>query len=232
MMRRPRIVVSDDDLSVVKIVKANLEAEGYDVLTAMNGAQALQIIEMEPPDLVILDIMMPDIDGLEVCRRLREWTKIPIIMLSAKSNEADKVKCLDLGADDYITKPFGSKELKARVRALLRRAEATAVKPDQPSFSKDFLKVDFTRRQVSIAGDRVNLTPTEYTLLREFVLNTGRVLTYSYLLNKVWGPEYRDEREYLYVFVNRLRAKLEPDPVKPRYIMTVPGVGYQFQDSQ
>jgi len=230
-MRRSRIVVSDDDLAVVKIVKANLEAEGYDVLTAMNGTQALQIIEMEPPDLVILDIMMPGIDGLEVCRRLREWTKIPIIMLSAMSNEADKVKCFDLGADDYITKPFGSKELKARVRALLRRAEATMGMPDQPSFCKGLLKVDFARRQVSIAGDKVNLTPTEYTLLREFVLNTGRVLTYSYLLNRVWGPEYWDEREYLYVFVNRLRAKLEADPEKPKYIMTVPGIGYQFQDS-
>ncbi len=231
-MRRTRIVVVDDELAIVKVVKANLEAEGYEVLTAMDGAQALQIVEMEPPELVILDIMMPNINGLEVCRRLREWSKIPIIMLSAKGDEVDKVKCFDLGADDYITKPFGAKELLARVKAVLSRAKVTATMPEQPSFSGDFLQVNFSKRQVSVAGDRVNLTPTEYSLLQEFVLNAGRVLTYSYLLKKVWGPEYRDEREYLYVFVRRLRAKLEPDPAKPRYIMTVSGIGYQFQDSQ
>jgi two-component system KDP operon response regulator KdpE len=185
---------------------------------------------MELPDLVILDIVMPKMDGFEVCRRLREWTQVPIIMLSAKGDESDKVKCLDLGADDYITKPFGKDELIARVRAVLRRAEAAATTSTKPSFACGDVRVNFASRQVTVAGNEVKLTPTEYTLLQELVLNASKVLTHTHLLNKVWGPEYRDEREYLHVFVRRLRSKLETDPTKPRYILTVPGVGYQFKD--
>ena len=230
-MKKTRILVVDDELSIIKFLRANLEARDYEVLAAMDGAEALQAIEMELPDLVILDIMMPKMDGFEVCRRLREWSQIPVIMLSARGDESDKVKCLDLGADDYITKPFGKDELIARVRALLRRTEAVASIPTQPSFTSGDLQINFVKRQVTVASKEVKLTPTEYSLLQEFVLNAGKVLTHTHLLNKVWGPEYREDTQYLHVFVRRLRAKLEPDPTNPKYIATVPGVGYQFKDT-
>jgi len=230
-MRKTRILVVDDELSIIKFLRANLEANGYEVLAAMDGAEALRTFEMELPDLVILDIMMPKMDGFEVCRRLREWTQVPIIMLSARGDENDKVKCLDLGADDYVTKPFGKEELVARVRTVLRRTEAAATVPTQHSFTSGDLEVNFAQRRVTVADREVKLTPTEYNLLQELVLNAGKVLTHTHLLNKVWGAEYRDEREYLHVFVRRLRAKLEPDPANPKYIMTVPGVGYQFKDT-
>jgi len=230
-MVKTRILVVDDELSIIKFLRANLEAKGYEVLAAMDGAEALQTIEMELPDLVILDIMMPKMDGFEVCRRLREWSQTPIIMLSARGDESDKVKCLDLGADDYITKPFGASELIARVKAVLRRTEAAATVPTQPSFTSGDLQISFAQRRVTIAGKEVKLTPTEYSLLQEFVLNAGKVLTHTHLLNKVWGPEYREDTQYLHVFVRRLRAKLEPDPANPKYITTVPSVGYQFKDT-
>jgi len=230
-MKKKRILVVDDELSIIKFLRANLEASGYEVLTAMDGAEALQTVEMELPDLVVLDITMPKMDGFEVCRRLREWSPIPVIMLSARGDEQDKVKCLDLGADDYITKPFGASELTARVSAVLRRTEASNAKPAQPSFTSGDLQINFVKRQVTIAGNEVKLTPTEYSLLQELVLNAGKVLTHAHLLNKVWGPEYREDRQYLHVFVRRLRDKLEPDPTNPRYIVTVSGIGYQFQDS-
>ncbi len=230
-MKKTRILVVDDELSIIKFLRANLESKNYVVLAAMDGAEALHTIEMELPDLVILDIMMPKLDGFEVCRRLREWSQIPVIMLSARGDESDKVKCLDLGADDYITKPFGASELIARVSAVLRRTEAATSTPTQPSFTSGDLEVNFAQRQVTVSGKEVKLTPTEYTLLQEFALNAGKVLTHTQLLNKVWGPEYREEREYLHVFVRRLRAKLEPDPTNPKCIMTVSGIGYQFKDT-
>jgi len=230
-MNKTCILVVDDELSIIKFLRANLEAKGYEVLTAMDGTEALQTVEMELPDLVILDIMMPKMDGFEVCRRLREWSQTPIIMLSARGDEKDKVKCLDLGADDYITKPFGASELIARVSAVLRRTEKVVSLPTQSSFTSDDLKINFAKRQVTVADKEVKLTPTEYALLQELALNAGKVLTHTHLLNKVWGQEYRDERQYLHVFVRRLRDKLEPDPTNPRYIMTVPAVGYRFQDS-
>jgi two-component system KDP operon response regulator KdpE len=152
-------------------------------------------------------------------------------MLSARGDESDKVKCLDLGADDYITKPFGKGELIARVKAVLRRTEAATTIPTQPSFTSGDLEINFAQRQVAVSGKEVKLTPTEYTLLQEFALNAGKVLTHTHLLNKVWGPEYREEREYLHVFIRRLRAKLEPDPTNPKCIMTVSGIGYQFKDT-
>ena len=230
-MHKTSILVVDDELSIIKFLRANLESKGYEVLAAMDGAEALQTLEMELPDLVILDIMMPKMDGFEVCRRLREWSQIPIIMLSARGDEGDKVKCLDLGADDYITKPFGKDELIARVRAVIRRTETAASMPTQPSFTTGDLEISFTQRRVTVTGKEVKLTPTEYSLLQEFVLNAGKVLTHTHLLNKVWGAEYREDTQYLHVFVRRLRAKLEPDPTNPRYIITVPGVGYQFKDT-
>jgi len=229
-MQKTRILVVDDELNIIKFLRANLEANGYEVLSVMNGAEALHIIEMGLPDLVILDIMMPKMDGFEVCLRLREWSQIPIIMLSARGDVQDKVKCLDLGADDYITKPFGANELIARVRAILRRAEKAPTTPTQPSFTIYDLKVNLAQRQVSVAGNEVKLTPTEYALLQELVLNAGNVLTHTYLLNRVWGSEYREDTQYLHVFIRRLRAKLEADPANPRYIMTVSGVGYQLKD--
>jgi len=228
-MHRPRILIVDDELAIIKFLRANLETKGFETLAAMDGTEALQTIERELPDLVILDIKMPKVDGFEVCRRLREWTQIPIIMLSARGDEADKVKCLSLGADDYITKPFGASELIARVRAVLRRTERAYVTSSQPSFTCDYLEINFVERRVTVAGREVKLTPTEYNLLQELVLNANKVLTHTHLLNKVWGLEYREEKQYLHVFVKRLRAKLEPDLAEPRYIMTVPGVGYQFK---
>ncbi|MCK5319395.1 MAG: response regulator transcription factor [Anaerolineales bacterium] len=226
-MRRPRILIVDDDLVIIKFLRANLKASDYDTLTAMDGAEALEVIERELPDLVILDIMMPNMDGFEVCRQLREWSRLPVIMLSARGDVTDKVKCLNLGADDYITKPFGVAELTARVRSMLRRTKAAAISTP-PSFTSGDLKINFAQRQVTIAGNEVKLTPTEYRLLEEFVVNAGKVLTHKYLLNKVWGPEYGEEKEYLRVFIARLRTKLEADPKNPRYIITVPGVGYQL----
>ena len=230
-MGKTRILVVDDELSIIKYLRANLEANSYEVLAALDGAEAIQAFEKELPDLVILDIIMPKVDGLEVCRRIREWSQVPIIMLSARGDEGDKVKCLDLGADDYITKPFGKDELIARVKAVMRRTETSASIPAQPSFTSGDLEINFAQRRVTVASKEVRLTPTEYNLLQELLLNAGKVLTHTHLLNKVWGFEYRDEREYLHVFVRRLRAKLEADPVNPRFIITKPGVGYQFNNT-
>jgi len=229
-MKKTRILIVDDELSILKYLHANLEAEGYEVLMAMNGVQALQMLEAELPDLVVLDIMMPEMDGLEVCRRLREWSQIPVIMLSARDDESDKVNCLDLGADDYITKPFGKDEFTARVRAVMRRAEAASPTPTIPSIKSGDLEINFSQRKVTVKGKEVALTATEYALLQELALNVGKVLTYTYLLQKVWGTDYADEREYLHVFVSRLRAKLEADPKNPRYITTVSSVGYRFEE--
>ena len=229
-MKKTRILIVDDELSILKYLRANLEAEGYEVLMAMDGVQALQTLEAELPDLVVLDIMMPEMDGFEVCRRLREWSQLPIIMLSARDDESDKVQCLDLGADDYITKPFGKDEFIARVRAVMRRAEAASPTPTIPSLKSGDLEINFSKRKVTVNGKEVALTLTEYALLQELALNAGKVLTYTHLLQKVWGHDYADEREYLHVFVSRLRAKLESDPKNPRYITTVSGVGYRFEE--
>ena len=228
-MHRPRVLIVDDDLAIIKFLRANLKAEDYETLIAMDGAEALQTIERELPDFVILDIMLPKIDGFEVCHQLREWSQLPIIMLSARGDEEDKVKCLNLGADDYVTKPFGVGELIARVKAVFRRTEAAGATPAQPAFTSGNLTINFVERRVTIDDREVKLTPTEYNLLQELVLNAGKVLTHTHLLSKVWGAEYRDERQYLHVFIRRLRAKIEPDLNNPRHIISVPGVGYQFK---
>ena len=229
-MRRPRVLIVDDDLAITKFLRANLKAEDYETAIAMDGVEALETIERELPDLVILDIMLPRMDGFEVCRRLREWSRIPVIMLSARGDEEDKVKCLDVGADDYMTKPFGVRELLSRIKAILRRTESVSAAPSQPSFTSTSgdLEINFEARQVTVSGGEVKLTATEYALLLEFVLNAGKVLTHAHLLNKVWGPEYREERRYLQIFVHRLRVGVEQAPDKPRHILTVHGVGYQF----
>jgi two-component system KDP operon response regulator KdpE len=230
-MTKTRILVVDDELSIVKFLRANLEANGYEVLASLDGAEGIKTFEMELPDLVILDIMMPKIDGFEVCGRVREWSQVPIIMLSARDDEGDKVKCLDLGADDYVTKPFSAGELLARVRAVMRRTELMSV-PARPSFTSGDLTIKFSQRRVTVSDKEIKLTPTEYNLLQELALNAGKVLTHTHLLNKVWGPEYKDDTQYLHVFVRRLRTKIEPDPINPNYIVTIPRVGYQFIDRQ
>ena len=226
------ILIVDDEVSILKFLRSNLEDRGYAVISASNGEEALHAIERELPDLIVLDVMMPKMDGFEVCRRLREWSQIPIIMLSARGDEKDKVKCLDLGADDYIVKPFGASELMARVSAVLRRTKTADISPVRSSIASGDLAINFAKRRITRAGTEVKLTPTEYALLQELAVNSGKVLTHTHLLNKVWGPEYRDEREYLHVFVRRLRSKLEPDPDNPAYILTISGVGYQFIDTE
>lgn len=228
---KTQVLIVDDEMSILKFLRSNLEERGYAVISAADGEEALNIIERELPDLIILDVMMPKMDGFEVCRRLREWSPIPIIMLSARGDEKDKVQCLDLGADDYIVKPFGSNELMARVSAVLRRTKTADISPAKSSVTSGDLVINFAKRQVTRAGEDVKLTPTEYALLQELAVNSGKVLTHTHLLHKVWGPEYRDEREYLHVFIRRLRSKLEPDPNNPIYILTVSGVGYQFVDT-
>jgi len=228
-MRKSRILIVDDDIGVVKSVRANLQARDWETVVAMDGVEALEAIGREQPDLVILDITMPRMDGFEVCRQVREWSRIPIIMLSARHDVEEKVKCLNMGADDYVTKPFGVNELAARVTAVLRRTKEAGAEPTAPDFSSGDLRVNFVERRVTVRGREVKLTPTEYNLLQELVLGAGRVFSHSTLLGRVWGPEYADEREYLHVFVGRLRKEIEPDPQHPQYIITVPGVGYRFQ---
>ncbi len=228
-MRKSRILIVDDDIGVLKSVRANLQAKDCETLTAVDGTEALQVIEREFPDLIILDIMMPGIDGFEVCRQVREWSQIPIIMLSARHDVEEKAKCLNSGADDYITKPFGVNELIARVKAILRRTQDTGTVLNTPSFTSGSLKINFIGRQVTVSGDEVKLTPTEYSLLQELTLGAGKVFSHATLLGRVWGPEYAEEREYLRVFIGRLRKEIEEDPSKPKHIITIPGVGYRFQ---
>ena len=228
-MRRTRILIVDDEPAIRKLLRANLEKNGFEALSAGDGAEALKLVEREAPDLVVLDIIMPRMDGFETCRRLREWSTIPIIMLSAKDEEQDKVKCLEIGADDYITKPFGSGELVARINAVLRRTRTRETAVTEPNFVCGDVKINFVQRKVTVRRKIVKLTPTEYNLLRELALNAEKVLTYNQLLNRVWGAEYAQEREYLHVFTSRLRAKIEEDRNNPEYIVTIPGVGYKFQ---
>ncbi len=229
-MHRPRVLVADDDPIVVKFVSACLRNEGCDVIIATDGAAALEAVERELPDLVILDIVMPKVDGLEVCRRLREWAQVPIIMLSVRGETADKVRCLNLGADDFVTKPFAVDELVARVKSVLRRARMPGEVHEPSSFTRGDIEIDLLRRRVAVAGKEIRLTPTEYMLLQELVSNAGKVLSHTHLLGRVWGPEYVEDRQFLHVFISRLRTKLEADPQNPEYITTVSGVGYLFED--
>ncbi len=227
-MEKTHILVVDDDSAISRLLSTNLRARGYEVTAVIDGIEALEAVEMEFVDLIILDIMMPKLDGVEVCRRIREWSRVPIIMLSARGDETDKVKCLELGADDYLTKPFGIAELMARIKTALRHSDAARTAPVQSTFICGDIEVNFSARRVTVRGTEVKLTPTEYSLLRQLVANANKVLTHSMLLQMVWGEEYYSEKEYLRVFVGRLRKKLEADPENPEYIITVPGVGYHF----
>jgi len=230
--KKTRILVADDEIRYVRAIQVNLEAVGYEVLVARDGQQALELVAAEEPDLVILDLKMPGLDGLEVCRRVREFSTVPIIMLTALAEDADKVKGLDTGADDYVTKPFSAGELMSRVRAALRRVEL-AERPGQiPAFQTGDLIVDFTQQRVFVRGQEVHLTSTEYRLLRELVSGAGRILPPGYLLEEVWGPGYRDDTHLVLQAIHRLRQKLEPDPKSPQYIQTRPGIGYVFSAPQ
>lgn len=226
--RKVRILVVDDEPRYVRAIQVNLEASGYEVLAARDGQTAIDLAASEAPDLVLLDIRMPGLDGYEVCQRIREFSAMPIIMLTALAEDADKVKGLDIGADDYVTKPFSADELLARVRAALRRVELSERREPPPTFQAGDLLVDFARQRVFVRGQEVNLTPTEYRLLCELVRQAGRVLVPEVLLEKVWGIGYEGENRLLWQAVHRLRRKIERDPRNPQYIQTRPGIGYVF----
>ena len=227
---RRRILVVDDEPRMIRFIQMNLELEGYSVSQATNGFEALNKVKDELPDLVILDVMMHDMDGFETLRLLREVSAIPVIMLTVKADEEDKVKGLELGADDYMTKPFSPRELSSRVKAVLRRAELPS--PVEKSGLKidDYLQIDFDRRLVIAGGREIKLRPTEYRLLYHLVNNAGRIMPHDMLLAKAWGYEYREETHYLRLYITYLRQKIEPDPANPRYILTERGVGYRFVD--
>ena len=227
---RHRILVVDDEPRMIRFIQMNLELEGYQVSQASNGFEALTKLRDDLPDLVILDVMMPDMDGFETLRLLREVSAVPVIMLTVKADEEDKVRGLELGADDYVTKPFSPKELSSRAKAVLRRTEMPA--PVEKSVTKidDYLQIDFDRRIVIAGGTEVKLRPTEYRLLYHLVNNAGRTMTHEQLLSKAWGYEYREEGHYVRLYITYLRQKIEPDPPNPRYILTERGVGYRFVD--
>jgi two-component system KDP operon response regulator KdpE len=226
--KRATILVVDDEPHVAKLVKANLQPSGYKVLIASDGEEALQMVQTESPDLVILDIMLPKMDGYEVCRHIREFSPVPVIMLTARSAEVDLVHGFEVGADDYLTKPFGVNELLMRVRAVLRRSRWPEQVLSRQLFKAGPIEIDFAQHKVTVDGQPVKLSPTEYRLLAYLASNAGRVLVHRELLRAVWGPEYGEESEYLRVYIRYLRQKLEPDPANPRYLLTQPGVGYMF----
>ncbi len=221
----PRVLVVDDEPAILRAVRANLDRRGFRVDTAATAQEALEHSLMRP-DLILLDLGLPDGDGLEVIRRVREQSDAPIIVLSARGAERDKVRALDLGADDYLTKPFGLDELYARIRVALRHS--TRLPGSGPVFRSGDLQLDVEHRRVTVGGEEVHLTPTEYTLLVALAKNADRVVTDAMLLREVWGPQYGDEDHYLHVYVARLRKKIERDPQRPRYLQTEPGVGYRL----
>ena len=224
------ILVVDDEPRIIEAVSMNLELEGYQVFGASNGYEALKKLAKEVPDLVILDVMMPEMDGFETLRRIREVSTVPVIMLTVKGQEADKVKGLDLGADDYVTKPFSPRELVSRAKAVLRRVEMPSPVPKTEIRIDDNLSIDFGRRKVMVRGEEIHLRPTEYRLLYYLVSNAGQVLTHESLLRRVWGYEYRDESHYLWLYIAYLRQKIEEDPKHPKYILGERGIGYRFTE--
>jgi two-component system KDP operon response regulator KdpE len=224
------LLVVDDEVAIRRFLRAGLESQGFRLSEACTGQDAIAQAAMRSPDLVLLDLGLPDIDGLEVVRRIREWSRMPIIVLSARDREGDKIRALDAGADDYVTKPFSMGELLARLRVALRHVN-DATGGDQESLM-DFgeLRIDLARRQVTVAGAEVRLTPIEYRLLTALARHAGRVLTHDQLLRDVWGPGYMNQRHYLRVYMAQLRSKLERSPARPRYLITEPGVGYRLRE--
>ena len=227
---RYKILVVDDEQRMVRFIQLNLEQDGFEVITAYNGKEALEQVRTQLPDLILLDIMMPDINGFEVLKKIREVNNVPVIMLTAKGEEDDRIQGLELGADDYITKPFSPRELVSRIRAVLRRTKSFKEDQVDQIIVDDRLTIDFSRREVWVEGKKVDLRPTEYRLLYHLVQNAGWVNTHEQLLSKVWGFEYQDEPHYVRLYVNYLRKKLEEDPSNPKYILTERGVGYRFVD--
>jgi DNA-binding response OmpR family regulator len=230
-MTKTSILVADDDAQLLRLVTRNLQLEGYDVLAASNGQQALEEIERAVPDLVLLDVMMPKVDGFAVLERVREFSAVPVVMLTARGLEQDKVLALDLGADDYLAKPFSVEELLARVRAVLRRSHFSGTKPTrawQSTINTGALTIDTSRREVTKAGKVLSLTPTEYGLVASLSQQLGRIVPQEVLIEQVWGVEYLGESHLLQVNINRLRHKIEDDPAHPRYLLTRSGVGYEL----
>ena len=223
------VLVVDDEKPLRDFVRRNLEVRGYKVLTASNGLEALAISKNENIQLVIMDIMMPHMDGLEATRRIREDSHVPIIILTAMGEETDKVRAFDLGADDYLTKPFGVGELLGRIKAVLRRADWSEIPSHEEKIVRGEIEVDLERHKVSVRGQVIDLTPTEFNLLVYLVKNAGKVLHHRAILQHVWGKEYGDEAEYLRVYVGKLRQKIETDPLHPRYLHTEHGIGYHFE---
>jgi two-component system KDP operon response regulator KdpE len=223
-----KILVVDDEPRVVRLVSEVLEAVGYQVIAAASGEPAIEMVALEQPDLLLLDILLPHgLDGYEICRRIREFSEVPVIMLTAKARESDVLRGFDVGADDYLTKPFSAKELVARVKAVLRRTQ----RPEEmvtTTLACGELEINFARRTVKVRGEKISLTRTEYALLRQLALNANRVMLHQDLLTAVWGPEYRDDIDYLRAYIRYLRQKLEENPHKPQYILTTPGVGYML----
>lgn len=224
-----RVLVVDDEPAIRRFLRASLAAHGYEIFEAATGEEALSDVIAHRPDLVILDLGLPDMDGIAVTQRLREWSKIPIIILSVREHEQDKIAALDAGADDYLTKPFGIGELLARIRTAIRRSSPESA---VPVFSCGDLKVDLARRIVAVGNAEVQLTPTEYDLLRVLVSNAGKVLTHHQLLRQVWGVGYENETHMLRVNISNLRRKIESDPTRPRYVLTEPGVGYRLRSEE
>ena len=224
----PKILVIEDEPPLQKFLRITLESQNYDVIIATRGEEALRHAATAQPDLIVLDLGLPDIDGIELTRRLREWSAIPIIVVSARGKEQDKVMALDAGADDYLTKPFGVGELLARVRVALRHLAVAKPQTGEPVFELEGLHVDLARREVKVRDRLVHLTPNEFKLLSVLVKNAGRVLTHSHLLKEVWGPGSSEETHYLRVYMNQLRQKLEPDASRPKHLLTEPGVGYRL----
>jgi two-component system KDP operon response regulator KdpE len=226
MSNRVKILVVDDEPKIRMFIRANLEARGYEVSLAEDGAEAVEEAARILPDVIVLDVNMPRMDGIEACRKIREWSNTPIIILSVREGEKDKVRALDEGADDYVTKPFGIEELLARIRVALRHSRDA--EPGIPVLTVGDLEVDFSKQLVKLRGEAIKLTRTEYQLLAYLVSNCGKLLTHRDLLNNVWGPEYGEEIEYVRTFITQLRRKIEDDPSNPHFIITEPRVGYRF----
>jgi len=227
MSQGPRVLVVDDEPQIVRGLRVVLRNAGFEVDAAGTKEEALDALSHRPPDAVLLDLVLPDGSGVDVCRQVREWSRVPIVVVSAVGDEREKVRALDAGADDYVTKPFGSQELAARLRAVLRRASDSG---SEPAIEIGDLVIDLADRRVSRGGEQIHLTPIEFDLLRVLAQNRGRLVTHRQLLHEVWGPSYGDETHYLRVHVAHIRRKLEVDPARPRYLITEPGVGYRLYD--
>ena len=228
LSKKPVVVLIEDEPEIRRFLRASLTGHGYLLFEAATAADGLREAESRQPDMVVLDLGLPDLDGLEVIRRLREWTAVPIIVLSARGQEPDKIAALDAGADDYIAKPFGVGELLARLRVSLRHAERTVRAAGEPVFSAGDLEVNPGERRVLVSGREIHLTPIEYRLLATMVKHAGKVLTHRQLLREVWGPPYADQAHYLHVYMAQLRRKVETDPARPRHLLTEPGIGYRL----